>query len=293
VGGESFRGEEDILLGFLGLGKFETYQFLYSECTSYPHFEEWIIDLKGHDAVDQAIHSINNWRKDISQKSKTAKPEQILSAEQFEFWNKNGYLRIENVISKEKCEAVIDVIDDELGVRREDKDTWYNGHDKLQGLMLQLYQGAALEAIRFDEAIRKVFACLYDTEDLVCNCEKVSFNPPETEIYQFRGSSLHWDIDFSKGPAYYIQGLVYLNDVPAEKGSLCIIPSFHHKIEDFLSDFDSPYEAIEALRTSDQIVPVEGKQGDLILWHQALPHAATPNHSGEPRYVQYVSFSQL
>ncbi|HVK94998.1 MAG TPA: phytanoyl-CoA dioxygenase family protein, partial [Noviherbaspirillum sp.] len=36
--------------------------------------------------------------------------------------------------------------------------------------------------------------------------------------------------------------------------------------------------------------PVPAKAGDFIIWHQALPHCATPNYGKFPRMVQYLSY---
>jgi len=36
-------------------------------------------------------------------------------------------------------------------------------------------------------------------------------------------------------------------------------------------------------------IPVAGRAGDLVIWHQALPHGSSPNHSLRPRIVQYVT----
>ena len=36
--------------------------------------------------------------------------------------------------------------------------------------------------------------------------------------------------------------------------------------------------------------PVPGNAGDFVIWHQALPHCATPNHGQTPRMVQYLTF---
>jgi ectoine hydroxylase-related dioxygenase (phytanoyl-CoA dioxygenase family) len=35
---------------------------------------------------------------------------------------------------------------------------------------------------------------------------------------------------------------------------------------------------------------VLGNAGDFVIWHQALPHCATPNTSNLPRMVQYLTY---
>jgi ectoine hydroxylase-related dioxygenase (phytanoyl-CoA dioxygenase family) len=36
-------------------------------------------------------------------------------------------------------------------------------------------------------------------------------------------------------------------------------------------------------------ISTAGSAGDLIVWHQALPHGATPNLATLPRVVQYLN----
>lgn len=36
--------------------------------------------------------------------------------------------------------------------------------------------------------------------------------------------------------------------------------------------------------------PIIGKADDFIIWHQALPHCATPNYGKSPRFVQYLTY---
>ncbi|RZK16630.1 MAG: phytanoyl-CoA dioxygenase, partial [Flavobacterium sp.] len=127
------------------------------------------------------------------------------------------------------------------------------------------------------------------TEQLTANCDKVSYNPPETDTFKFKGSTLHWDIDFAAGPQYYIQGLVYLNDVPVNRGAFTLVPGFHKKTKDVLKD-ESPENALAKIKETEEIKYLAGKKGDLIIWLQAIPHAASANHSNLPRFVQYVSF---
>ena len=55
----------------------------------------------------------------------------------------------------------------------------------------------------------------------------------------------------------------------------------------------SPELALETLRDSEEIIALAGKKGDLIVWLESLPHAASPNYSDQPRFVQYISFHKF
>lgn len=193
-------------------------------------------------------------------------------------------------MADEDCDAVTKFICNTLGVNLSNSATWYPKHQLLQGLMLQLYQDKVLSKIRENISIRKVFSDLYKSKNIIANCDKVSYNPPVSDSFKFMGSPLHWDINFDQMPGYYIQGLVYLNDVLENRGPIQLIPGFHSYFDQFINEYGSPVAAIESLRDANIAQPVTGQKGDLILWLNTIPHAATANHSDLPRFVQYVSY---
>ncbi|WP_316824023.1 phytanoyl-CoA dioxygenase family protein [Pedobacter miscanthi] len=288
--GKDYAHQEKIFLNFFQIGLFETYHFLYNECNDDEHFAAWIIQLKGAGFYRQAAIRFNEWLG--TNHVADAPFEGILNETQHQFWKENGYLKIDKIIDAKRCNAVIDLIMETLGVDMDKPETWYANHKLLQGLMLQLYQHEALDVIRHDDQVKSVFASLYGTDALLPNCEKVSFNPPVNKNYTFKGSPLHWDIDFNIGPKYYIQGLLYLNDVPVNRGPFSLIPGYHLQIEAELQH-KSPELLIQQLTDENLAVPITGEQGDLVLWLQALPHAASPNLDDVPRFVQYLSFNQI
>lgn len=287
-----FIQTEQLFLNTFQLGLFEVYNFLYAQCVNTDHFKQWIISLKGQDFFDTASFQFNELQNNKNKLHQTDFVD-VLTAEQHAFWSTNGYLKIEQLINKQDCDAVTNLICQTLNIDLNDATTWYPQHELLQGLMLQKYQDEAIANIRNNIQLKAVFSSLYQYNNILPNCEKVSYNPPVTQHFNFKGSPLHWDINFEIGPRYYIQGLLYLNDVPANRGAFTLIPGFHHRIEDYLTRFDHPESAIADLRNKGLEIPVEGKKGDLIVWLESLPHAASPNHSDLPRFVQYVSFNEL
>lgn len=289
---QDFFRMEEVFLSVFGIGIFETYDFLYGHCQSDDEFKHWIMHRMGKKAYLEAVEKFNSWCDRA-----VDKPDQdflkVLDADQLKFWDKNGYLRIPGLVNEDDCNRVIGVITEMLGINLEQPSSWYGQHDLLQGIMLQLYQNEHIAKIRNSDSIRQVFTHLYQTNFIVANTEKLGYNPPETDYFHFRGSPLHWDIDFSDGIKYHIQGLVYLNDVPEDRGALSLIPGFQHEINSFLQMHDHPDQAIDVLRKQNRHIAIAGNKGDLILWLEALPHAATANRSKQPRFVQYISFTKL
>ncbi len=85
------------------------------------------------------------------------------------------------------------------------------------------------------------------------------------------------------------QGILYLTDTPPEQGALTLVPGFQHRIDAWLdqlpADKDPREEDLHALGS----IPVGGEAGDLVIWHQALPHGSRANLGEKPRIVQYIN----
>jgi len=286
---------ETIWLSFLGLGKFEIYHFIYAECKDLDHFKEWIITLKGKDFIDHTVAGFKSWleQQNSAMVNTLSTDRRILSPAQLQFWEEQGYLKISNLVEPTLCDDVSTLICTHLNIDLSDPTTWYNSHPDLQGLMLQVYQEPRMELIRRHPLVHQLFAELYDTQQIIPNTEKLSFNPPETTTWKFKEKVLHWDIDLSKDKEYYIQGLIYLDDVPEDRGPFTLVPGFHHQFDDWIKSFETLHDAHIVMRETAQPIPVPGKKGDIIVWRHTLPHAASANHSSVPRFVQYLSFSKL
>ena len=290
---KDFTTIENIWMNFYGLGKLETYQFIYNQCSSIEDLEKWMISLKGENQVRESAAAFDQWTKGKALHADTAKPGRtILGEEQWQSWKDQGYIKVSNLVDEQLCDAVSRLICTRLGADLSRPETWYNSHPEWHGLMLQVYQDERINAIKTLPSILQLFTELYGTSNIIANTEKVSFNPPESSSWKFAHNKLHWDIDFTKPDVQYIQGLVYLNDVPENRGPLTLVPGFHHRFEDWIKTYPDPDQAHQVMQRTLTGIPIPGKKGDIVLWLQTLPHAASTNYSDLPRFVQYISFSK-
>jgi ectoine hydroxylase-related dioxygenase (phytanoyl-CoA dioxygenase family) len=80
-------------------------------------------------------------------------------------------------------------------------------------------------------------------------------------------------------------GVLYLTDTPPEQGAFTIVPGFQRWGEAWLKalsrDADPRQQDLYALGPR----AIGGRAGDLVIWHQALPHGASPNRGTRPRMV--------
>ncbi|WMB73218.1 phytanoyl-CoA dioxygenase family protein [Shewanella oncorhynchi] len=215
----------------------------------------------------------------------------VLSESQLNFWQSEGYLVIPQVLTAEQCAATRDFIWQQLGSNEQDPTTWYQPHEFMQKIMLQLFRHPQLDANRQVPKIRQVFELLWQRTDLVMTTDRVSFNPPETPTWHFPGPDMHWDMPLQLPVKFATQGLIYLTDTSAEQGAFCCVPGFHLKIEEWLLEQNkSDIELQQQDWHRWQVKPIAAKAGDLIIWHHALPHGASPNRGTLPRMVQYINF---
>lgn len=218
-------------------------------------------------------------------------PAAVLSESQLNFWQSEGYLVIPQVLTAEQCAATRDFIWQQLGANEQDPTTWYQPHEFMQKIMLQLFRHPQLDANRQVPKIRQVFEQLWQQTDLVMTTDRVSFNPPETPTWHFPGPDMHWDMPLQLPVKFATQGLIYLTDTGEEQGAFCCVPGFHLKIEEWLLEQNkSDIELQQQDWHRWQVKPIAAKAGDLIIWHHALPHGASPNRGTLPRMVQYINF---
>lgn len=265
--------------------------------------EEWSLQLQAIYEAGQGLHEtlafLHGSRPDLetflnkmqeSSGNVAASVADTLSAADLHFFDRQGYVILHNAVSPKACENTRRAITDHLAVNMNDPQTWYALNNLNHGLMVPLYQHAALEENRRSPEIRKAFEQLYNSVSIHPVIDKVSFNPPETDNYKFAGSPLHWDVSLAQPIPFKLQGLLYLSDCEATAGAFHCVPGFHNTIGEWLARVPAGIHPRDFAAQTLSPTAIPGKAGDLIIWHQALPHCATPNKGKLPRLVQYITY---
>jgi hypothetical protein len=284
---------DSLVIHALGLGLEPTLQFLYRTGPSFEAFERWIVDTAGPPEPAQ-VARINaaitggeippETRRRLAAIDAAAP---VLSAADLAFWEEHGYVILPDAVPADACAATAQAIWDHLGLRPDAPDDWYS--ESTYGIMVQLFQHAALAANRRSVRIHKAFAQLWGTADLWVTTDRVGFNPPERPGWKFPGPDLHWDVSVHPPMPFGTQGILYLTDTPAEQGAFTCVPGFHRRLAGWLESLpagaDPRREDLHALGSR----PIAGRAGDLVIWHQALPHGSRPNRGTRPRLVHYIN----
>ncbi|MCA6362356.1 MAG: phytanoyl-CoA dioxygenase family protein [Bacteroidetes bacterium] len=214
----------------------------------------------------------------------------VLNETDLLFWQQNGYVVLHHAVSDEDCDAAAAAIWQYLQADPQNPASWYTAHEGRRGMMLQLFNHPALQRNRMSARIRKAYEQLYGHHAIQVTIDKVSFNTPETGSNKFAGTPLHWDVSLVPPVPYNLQGLLYLHDVSQEQGAFQCVPGFQLKIDEWLRSLPPGADPRKLAAETGRPVTIPGKKGDLIIWHNALPHCATPNRGTMPRLVQYITW---
>ncbi|WP_299278292.1 phytanoyl-CoA dioxygenase family protein [uncultured Psychroserpens sp.] len=276
----------------LGIGIEPTFKYIYEQSPSFESFENWVRDHGNLSSEMIAMVNVAILGSE-SEVKKTPYEDAILDDKAIAHWEKEGYVIIPNAISKTDCKASLDLIYGVLEIDPNNPETWYNDHPLKQGIMVQLFRDPQLDKNRFSKKIHSAYKQLWNRNTLIVSNDRVSFNPPENEDYQFPGPNLHWDVSLKRPIPFGLQGLLYLTDTPANQGAFTLVPGFHKKIDQWLEHLPSTVNPRTSNLQELDSKPIAANAGDFIIWNQMLPHGSSPNTGTKPRVVQYINYQPI
>lgn len=280
-----------VLLDKLGVGLEPSMAQVY-QSRDFTEFERWLEFANGG-AIDAVqIEAANNALLNCLANQKSALDERAdlpLSDAQLAHWDEHGYVIVPGVLSVEETAAARNAIWDYLQMSEHNPASWYKPVGEMKKIMVQLFAHPALEVARQSPLVHAIFKQLWQREDLIVTTDRVGFNPPETNRWQFPGPSIHWDLELKAPIPFGTQALIYLTDVAEHQGAFCCVPGFHKKIDDWLAQQPCGVDLQQQDWSQWAVKPIAAKAGDLIIWHQALPHGSSPNRADFPRMVQYIN----
>jgi hypothetical protein len=282
-----------LVINATGLGLEQTANYLGRTAPSFEEFEHWVIATTGGVSPER-VARINAAvaGDDIPQETRrwldtVAASEPVLSAADLAFWHEHGYVVLNDAVPRATYEAAAQALWDHLEARPDDPETWYTRRNN--GIMVQYFQHPAFAAVRRSARIHKAFAQLWGTADLWATTDRVGFNVPERPRWTFPGPRLHWDVSVKMPIPLGTGGILYLTDTPPEQGAFILVPGFQRWGDDWLKGLPPGTNPRQQDLYALSPRAIGGRAGDLIIWHQALPHGASPNRGTRPRMVQYIN----
>ena len=274
-----------VLLAGLRLGLRETLDFLIAGAPSFAEFEQWVLARNGGSIDPDCIARLNAaLTGERSFTLETILRDPVLSPADLAFWDEHGYVVLKQAVTRDACGAAVVAIFEHAGMSPGDPDSWYR-----RGIWIPLAHHPAIWANRNSPRIHTAFAQLWQRADLWMNVDVCGVNPPIRPGYGFQGTPLHWDMTLAPPLRFGTQAILYLTDTPANQGAFSCVPGLHRRLEAWLTALPPGADPRAFAADTLHPVPIPGEAGDLVVWHQALPHAATPNLAAFPRVVQYLT----
>ena len=292
----SERQWDHTVLNAVGIGLHQTIEYLFSSGPSFAEFEDWIVTTAGApDArnIERLQATVNgepysapivDWLASIDNMPP------VLSADDLAFWDEHGFVVLKDAVSVNDRRNAEALIWDRVEAAPDQPNSWYQ-HKVDHGIMVELIQHPSLEANRRSQRIHKAFAQLWETADLWVSADRCGFHPPQRDDHPFPGPDLHWDLEFSKPLTFGTQGILYLTDTPPEQGALTVVPGFHRKLPEWHAELPTDADPNQQNLHDLGAQPIGAKAGDMVIWHQFLPHGSRPNLGEKPRIVQYINLT--
>ncbi len=213
----------------------------------------------------------------------------ILSNDEYDFWQENGYVVIPNAVPQENLDAVVDALWAFLEMDPDDPSSWYSSKNRNHS-MVEMYHHQSMWNNRQHPRVYGAFADIWQREDLWVSIDRVGFNPPaRADDWDYHGF-VHWDIDTSIQPVpFKVQGVLYLADTSADQGGFQCVPGFHNRFDEWVQTQPADRDPWRPDLTGLDVQAIPGKAGDLLIWHSLLPHGNGRNSSDQPRLCQYIT----
>ena len=213
----------------------------------------------------------------------------MVSKAQRESFLREGYLVVPDVVPPDLCRSVVDAILGFTGVRRDDPTTRYAGLG-----IVPLHHHQALWDVRQHPAVYEAFCDLYQDKALWVTMDRVGYKPPASDAtMDWQRAPVHWDCDAWTFRGLGLQGLVYLTDTTEDQGAFSCVPSIYKNLQTWLNAHADDEDRRHPDVDEDDIVPVAGSAGSLVVFHRLMPHTNGLNKSPRPRFAQYVAMNPV
>lgn len=219
----------------------------------------------------------------------------MLSATQRAFYEENGYLKVENMVTQEQLAELRRITHDLIDQSRdttESNDTFEldKGHSadtpRLTRIKLPHKQHPYFWEILKNSAVTDVLTDLLGPDTMI-QTSKLNTKAPGG------GAAVEWHQDWAFYPHTNDNMLAFgllLEDVSLENGPLQVIPGTHKGpiLSHFANGvFCGAVDPDDPLFEGDRAVTLTGKAGDMTVHHARVLHGSAPNLSDRNRMILF------
>ncbi len=210
-----------------------------------------------------------------------------VTGEQLAILRDEGYGVFAGAVPVGLCDAVVDAIGTECGVRLHDPATWSTNSAEID--QVPLWADQAQWDIRQLPRLHEIWSAVWGRADLWADMNSCRVTPPWRDGIA-DALPIHFDVDPRDATQQWFPGLVALTDAPAGHGGFRCVPSLYRDREAWpatwtTTSYGTEYRPDTAER---EIVEVPLRKGDLLVFDSHLPHGTVRNHGASPRAAFYV-----
>jgi hypothetical protein len=229
---------------------------------------------------------------------KHQEPLRVLTEAQWAFWKENGYVILPAAVPRHQIDELIRVIWEFEEKDPRDPATWYTPprreiemKELVNSGMVELYHHQSLWNNRQTPRVYEAFVDIWGTEKLWVTIDRANLNFPIRPEHDFRGF-IHWDVDTSLSPRpVNVQGVLSLTDTTPQTGGFQCVPQLFREFESWVRTQPADRNPWMPDISGYEVVQVETRAGDLLIWDSMLAHGIRPNRSDQPRIAQYISMT--
>jgi len=239
-------------------------------------------------------------------------PLRVLRPEDFEFWQRYGYVVVPRAIEPEAAAALLRFAWEFQDMDPHDPETWYAERPYRDDLDRELHIYGFVEAYhhqliwdsRQTPRVYDAFVDVWDCEELWVSQDRLNLNPPNVRNRDRKliaptdsgfDIELHWDVDSTlPKPPQRVQGLIALTDTEEELGGFQCCPELFRQFDRWRLDQRADRDPVRPGVSRDEypVVRPRLRAGDLLIWNGLLAHGVAGNHSERGvRAVQYLAMA--
>jgi len=217
---------------------------------------------------------------DFSSIKKPLTPQDIIKFEH------RGYIVVKNAIPISLAQDLASTM---LACQKENNKCFQETQDDYAGGIVRMVHHPLQWKLRESPIIYLAFCQLLKESKLWVSLDRGKIVPPASFKGNLQKGFIHWDINtnYPHNPIP-LQGLVALTDAVADQGGFQCVPGFHHKFSEWKEKQPLDRDPFHPSLLGLEVVPIEMRAGDLVIWNSLIPHGNGPNLSSNPRIAQIV-----
>ncbi|XP_066599818.1 probable alpha-ketoglutarate-dependent hypophosphite dioxygenase isoform X1 [Prorops nasuta] len=223
----------------------------------------------------------------------------LLTPEQKDFWQENGYIKLSNIYSEKEVSEISEAYDDLFERKHRENlkglESAWQGNDmkKAAGYRnttvksihnLQMHSGVFTKCITHPKLL-DALEDIMDTSDILLHHTKAHIKPPENGAPYLMHQDYHY-FPFKKHSMLAV--FLHLDDTTPENGGLAVYPGSHklgpledHGIKD---EKGEEYHYVDPEKYPiSKATPISAKSGEIIVFSYLLLHGSYLNLSAKSR----------